>query len=82
MQVFKDLINHGLDAVMPAHVVYSQVDSSPAGFSSKWIKEIGLFLPHLIGEVQNLASNNKFVFITWGCTWHHVSLFVEVSKEI
>ncbi|WP_139699085.1 beta-N-acetylhexosaminidase [bacterium endosymbiont of Bathymodiolus sp. 5 South] len=40
MQVFKDLINHGLDAVMPAHVVYSQVDSSPAGFSSKWIKEI------------------------------------------
>jgi beta-N-acetylhexosaminidase len=32
--------SHGLDAVMPAHVVYSQVDSSPAGFSSKWIKEI------------------------------------------
>jgi hypothetical protein len=29
-----------LDAVMPAHVVYSQVDLSPAGFSSKWIKEI------------------------------------------
>ena len=40
MATFKDLTNHGLDAVMPAHVVYSQVDDKPAGFSSKWIKEI------------------------------------------
>ncbi|SMN13031.1 Beta N-acetyl-glucosaminidase [Bathymodiolus heckerae thiotrophic gill symbiont] len=37
---FKNLINHGLDALMPAHVVYSQVDVKPAGFSSKWIKDI------------------------------------------
>ncbi len=37
---FKGLINQGLDAVMPAHVVYSQVDDKPAGFSPKWIKDI------------------------------------------
>ncbi|RUM86829.1 MAG: beta-N-acetylhexosaminidase [Candidatus Thioglobus sp.] len=37
---FKGLINQGLDAIMPAHVVYSQVDDKPAGFSSKWIKDI------------------------------------------
>ncbi|EEZ80306.1 MAG: beta-glucosidase-related glycosidase [uncultured Candidatus Thioglobus sp.] len=37
---FKGLINNGLDAIMPAHVVYDQVDDKPAGFSSKWIKEI------------------------------------------
>jgi beta-N-acetylhexosaminidase len=37
---FKNLINHGLDAVMPAHVVYTQVDDKPSGFSSKWIKDI------------------------------------------
>ncbi|MBM3374759.1 MAG: beta-N-acetylhexosaminidase [Betaproteobacteria bacterium] len=29
-----------VQAVMPAHVVYSQVDAQPAGFSSRWIREI------------------------------------------
>lgn len=40
ISIFKELVDCGLDAVMPAHVVYSEVDGKPAGFSSKWIKEI------------------------------------------
>lgn len=40
MTTFKCLVHQGLDAVMPAHVVYSKVDDNPAGFSKKWIKEI------------------------------------------
>lgn len=37
---FKHLIDEGLEAIMPAHVVYPKVDSLPAGFSSKWIQNI------------------------------------------
>jgi beta-N-acetylhexosaminidase len=36
---FKTLASE-LDSVMPAHVIYEQVDSQPAGFSPKWLKQI------------------------------------------
>jgi beta-N-acetylhexosaminidase len=37
---FKQLIEEGLEAIMPAHVVYSKCDANPAGFSSFWIQQI------------------------------------------
>lgn len=37
---FKTLINEGLEAIMPAHVVYKNVDPNPAGFSRYWIQDI------------------------------------------
>lgn len=40
MRVFKEILQQGLlDAVMPAHVVYPEVDSMPAGFSKIWIEQ-------------------------------------------
>lgn len=37
---FRALSGAGMAAVMPAHVVYPQIDGKPAGFSEKWLKQI------------------------------------------
>lgn len=37
---FQNLIKQGLNAVMPAHVIYETLDDKPAGFSSYWLQEI------------------------------------------
>lgn len=37
---FRQLVNFGLTAVMPAHVIYPKVDVHPAGFSKVWLKDI------------------------------------------
>jgi beta-N-acetylhexosaminidase len=37
---FRMAIEAGLAAVMPAHVIYTQVDAEPAGYSRRWLEEV------------------------------------------
>ena len=36
---FESLINYGLGAVMPGHVIYKKADNNPASLSSFWLKD-------------------------------------------
>ncbi|WP_370301517.1 beta-N-acetylhexosaminidase [Alkalimarinus coralli] len=40
LRPFKALMLNGLNAVMPAHVIYPQCDENAAGFSSFWLKNV------------------------------------------
>ena len=37
---FRQLIADGLEGIMPAHVIYSDIDPMPAGFSRFWIQTV------------------------------------------
>ena len=37
---FRRLVQNGLTAIMPAHVIYPKIDAKPAGFSPVWLKKI------------------------------------------
>jgi len=37
---YKPVIEAGLAAVMPAHVIYPEVDANPAGYSRHWLQEV------------------------------------------
>ncbi len=37
---FRMLIDNGLEAIMPAHVIYARADRMPAGFSRYWLHDV------------------------------------------
>lgn len=37
---FKQLIDNGIEGIMPAHVLYTRCDGMPAGFSNFWLQHV------------------------------------------
>jgi beta-N-acetylhexosaminidase len=37
---FQRLVSRGMEAIMPAHVVFPEIDAQPAGFSAYWLQTI------------------------------------------
>ncbi|MDA8561691.1 beta-N-acetylhexosaminidase [Gammaproteobacteria bacterium] len=40
LKIYESLITNHLDAIMPAHIVFTSVDEYPAGFSHYWLKDV------------------------------------------
>jgi beta-N-acetylhexosaminidase len=40
IEPFRRMIDMGMQAVMPAHVIYPKVDERPAGFSKIWLQQV------------------------------------------
>ncbi len=40
LRPFQKMVDYGLAGIMPAHVIYPNIDQNPAGFSSIWLQKI------------------------------------------
>jgi beta-N-acetylhexosaminidase len=62
LSVFQRTVEHGIAAIMPAHVVFPQIDRLPASFSFPWLTEI---LRHRLGFQGAIISDDLDMQGSW-----------------
>jgi len=60
---FIQLIHHPIAALMPAHIIYPQIDSAPVGFSRHWIQAILRNTLHFDGVI--ISDDLDMVGAAW-----------------
>jgi len=59
LRPFQALISSGLQAIMPAHIIFSAVDDRPVGFSAKWLQALLRKELHFTGTIVSDDLNMK-----------------------
>lgn len=81
LQPFLKLMAHGLEAVMPAHVRYPEVDPLPVGFSKYWLQKMLRENCHFEGAIisDDLGMQAAAVY---GTTAERVNLALDAGCDL
>lgn len=81
LRPFLNLIENGIEAMMPAHVRYPKVDALPAGFSRKWLQEILRKQCHFEGAIISDDLSMQAA-VEWGSPAERVKMALQAGCDL